>query len=170
MTVFIKPPMMCMLQRRFYKNCLCSCIDYYGFVNHPSLKNCHFYWIIFTFESLSLSLPPLNPPLSSCHASLSFRFSFIHSSLKPSLPQCQPYASNSHNFSSHNNYSLNFSFRCFFFGRELNQMEEAQEIFANQPAPLEARGGGRRRRKTQCRGRPRRTRLRFGGTNAPQPP
>ncbi|KAL5159267.1 Protein MOR1 [Glycine soja] len=39
----------------------------------------------------------------------------FHSSLKPSLPQCQPYASNSRNFSSHHNYSLNFSFRCFFF-------------------------------------------------------
>ena len=39
----------------------------------------------------------------------------FHSSLKPSLPQYQPYASNSRNFSSHHNYSLNFSFRCFFF-------------------------------------------------------
>jgi len=81
---FIKLSLMSMLQRWFYKDRLCWCIDYYGYYNHPSLKNCHFYWIIFTFEYLSL--PPLNTPLSSCHASLSFRFSFLSKTLTPPMP------------------------------------------------------------------------------------
>ena len=33
-----------------------------------------------------LSLSPLNPPLSSCHASLSFRFLFLSKTLTPPMP------------------------------------------------------------------------------------
>jgi len=49
-TAFIKPPLMCMLGRRFYKNRLCSYIDYYGFLITHLWSHAILISSIFTFE------------------------------------------------------------------------------------------------------------------------
>ena len=158
---------MSMLQRRFYKDRLCWCRDYYGYYNHPSLKNYHLYWIIFTFEYLSLS--PLNPPLSSCHASLSFRFLFLSKTLTPPMPtlrfQFLQFLLSSQLFSQ-------FLFSLlFFWQRTKPDGGSAREIRKSVGATRSTRR--RRRRRTTMTTTKTPTappEVRFGGPNAPQPP